>query len=167
MAARTPKKPRFIKPANVFKQKVGSGGIEAGLVEQAQEFIETARLDYMPYAKAYLKEFGGALKKLDVKNHDIKEKKQIIIAPVMQLKASGGMFHYQLLSDVADIALQFLENVEDINEDAVEILQAHQNTLEAIVKNNLTGDGGREGYALVVELNKACKRYFSKHKKAE
>lgn len=165
MTAPSSKKPRFVKPPNILKDKVGAGGIDPSRIDKAQALIESVNADYVPYAKNYLQEFSSALKNIDSSNDNQQQKKHHIIGPVMQLKASGGMFQYQLLSDVADIALQFLENVEEMNADAVEVLRAHEHTIEAIIKNALTGDGGREGYALVVELDKACKRYFSKHKK--
>lgn len=160
-----PRKPRFIKPPNKLKQKVGHGGIDEKLLEKGQKAIETADLDFLPYAQTYLKQLSESTQRARESNDNLKETKDKIIAPVMQLKANGGMFQYQLVSDVADIALQFLEAIEDINDDAFDVLRAHENTMNAIISNKLKGDGGREGYALVKELDQACKRYFAKYKK--
>lgn len=81
----------------------------------------------------------------------------------MQLKANGGMFHYQLISDVADICLQFVESIKEYDAEVLEIIEAYENTIDVILENKLRGDGGPEGYELVMELHKACKRYFKKH----
>jgi hypothetical protein len=158
---------RFIKPANILKQKVGTGGIDEALLEKSQKFIETAELDFLPYANQFLEDLVSRIKKAKTGKDTFQEKRDSLIRPVMQLKANGGMFQFQLVSDVADIALQFLEEVQEMNEDVFEVLSAHVGTIQVILTNNLRGDGGSEGYALVKELDKACKRYFAKYKKAE
>lgn len=81
----------------------------------------------------------------------------------MQLKANGGMFQYQLISEIAALALHFLENVETVNDDALQVVDVHAKTIHIIIANDLKGDGGKEGYALVKELEKACKRFFGKY----
>lgn len=156
--------PRFIKPPNKLKQKVGNGGIDEALLEQGQHFIESTDLDFVPIAREFLEELTRYAE--DAKSGKLKPEEGLekIVQPVMQLKANGGMFRYQLVSDVADIALQFLENVDAINEDGLEVIRAHENAIQVIIGNKLRGDGGAEGYALVKELHEACKRYFVKHK---
>ncbi len=153
---------RFIKPPNILKQKVGVGGIDEALLDQSQKHIENTELDFTPIAEKFLKEFSARIKK--AKTGKGKISIENTVAPIMQLKANGGMFRYQLLSDVADICLQFLEGIEDLNKDAIEVLVAHEKTLQLIIMHKLKGDGGGEGYALVKELDKACRRYFKKHK---
>lgn len=156
-------KTRFIKPPNVLKQKVGMGGIDEKLLEKAQEAINNTEVDFTPYAEQFLKQFSEfASICRTVKNFE--KEKEKIIAPVMQLKANGGMFRYQLLSEVADIALNFLEIIEAVNDDAYDVIKAHEKTLKAIVASRLKGDGGREGYALIKELDQACQRYYNKYK---
>ena len=81
----------------------------------------------------------------------------------MHLKANGGMFQYHLISDIADICLQFLEAIEEYNDEAIEIIKAHEQTIQIILDNKLKGNGGKEGYELVKELHQACSRYFKKH----
>jgi hypothetical protein len=163
------RKPRFIKPPNVLKQKVGTGGFDEKLVARSQEYIEKVEVDFIPYAEKYLQEFGAGVKAAASSNDNFKKVRDNIIRPVMQLKAHGGMFQYQLVSEVADIALQFLEAVDNdtINNETLDVLRAHENTLKVIITNKLKGSGGQEGFRLVQELDKACKRYFSKYKKAE
>ncbi len=160
------KTPRFIKPPNVLKKKVGTGGIDESLLERGQEAINTTEFDFAPYAMQFLKQLSEFAR--DAKSNDnFKAAKEKMIGPVMQLKANGGMFRYQLVSDVADIALQFLEAVDEANTDTFDVIRAHENTIKIIINNKLKGDGGREGYALIKELDGACQRYFSKYGKKE
>ncbi|MGB4056910.1 MAG: hypothetical protein WBK77_02360 [Alphaproteobacteria bacterium] len=161
----SPKKPRFINPPNVLKKKVGSGGIDEKLIVKSQDFVNNADIDFIPYAENFLKEFSQALREAE-KGSDFKSSREKIITPIMQMKAGGGMFKYQLVSEVADTAMQFLDavDVENVNNETFDILRAHENTLKVIVLNKLKGNGGREGFALIQELDKACKRYFTKYK---
>jgi hypothetical protein len=158
------KEPRFIKPPNILKQKVGTGSIDETLLEKSQAAINNPKIDFIPYAQQFLKQFSEFAKEART-NDNFKEAKEKIIGPVMQLKANGGMFQYQLVSDVADIALQFLETVETGNKDTFDVIKAHEKTIQVIIANKLKGDGGREGYALIKELDHACQRYFSKYGK--
>lgn len=169
-----PSKVRFIKPPNTLKQKVGSGGIDEKLLDQAQEVIKTTSFDFTPTAEKFLKEAEKQTKQAQKHAKEAKAKganfeklREKMIAPMMQLKANGGMFRYQLVSDVADLAMQFLEAIDELNDDGFKVLIAHMNTINVIVSNRLEGDGGKQGYALVKELHQACKRYFSKHKKSK
>lgn len=163
MSQKTAKKPRFITPPNLMKMKVGSGGISENLIEQAQHLIETNTLDFLPYARDYFNAYAAILKTL--KPDSGIEAAAAMIAPMMKLKASGGMFQFMLLSDVADIALDFLEKAKVMNADMLDVLKAHEKTLKIIIGSELKGNGGKEGKALTKELHEACKRYYSKHAK--
>lgn len=161
------RKPRFIKPPNVLKQKAGVGGFDEKLIARSQEFIEKNQVDFIPYAEQFLKDFAAGVKAASKNSDNFRDVRDDIIRPIMQMKANGGMFRYQLVSEVADIALQFVEAIEidSINEEALDVLRAHENTLKVIITNKLQGSGGAEGFKLVQELDKACKRYFTKYKK--
>jgi hypothetical protein len=155
------KKARFINPPNRIKTKVGSGGLSENLIERAQYHIETAEVEYEPEAQKHLKEIGDVIARLKAEKglHPVDP----LINPVMQLKASGGMFRYQLVSDVADIALNFIESLKAVNEAALDVVQAHLHTIHIIMNHKLKGSGGKEGFALIKELDNACQRYYSKY----
>lgn len=159
----TSKPARFINPPNRLKAKVGTGGIDTSLLDKAQHYIDTAKLDFISYAQRFLNEMSETA--LEAKNNNAN--KDAVILPVMQLKANGGMFQYQLVSDIADTCLNFLETIQEFNNDAYNVVKIHESTINVIITNQLKGDGGQEGLALLKELDQACKRYFSKHKKPE
>ena len=161
------KKVRFIQPRNTLKQKVGGGGIDPRLIEQAQSLIDDGDFDFIPMAQEMVKHLGQKI--LEAKKDNISDAEAVktslnnIAISVMRLKGSGGMFQYQLISDVAEVSLTFLENLEVLNDDVFEILDAHKKTLEAIIARDLKGRGGPEGTALINELHQASTPYFSKH----
>lgn len=157
----TVKKPKFINPPNKLKAKVGGGGIAPERLKQAQEYINNNSVDFIPQAKSFLDlvtEFA-----VEAKNSRENFDRNKLTNPIMQLKANGGMFRYQLISDVADICLLFVETINEMNDDAYEVIQAHVNTISIIINNQMSGRGGKEGAALLKELEKACKRYLDKY----
>lgn len=160
-----PKKAKFITPPNRLKLLAGSGGLPKSVIERAQKVMDEYQVDFAPEAQKLIVHMKDAASKIiEAVNENKPYNKEDIINPVMQLKANGGQFKYQLISDVADICLQFLENVEEYNTEALDVVAAHMTTIQIIIKNNLTGDGGKEGEHLVEELHSACTRYFQKYK---
>lgn len=162
MGADNKKDVNILKANRLLQAKVGTGDIDEKLVAKSQKIIEANKVDFIPLATQYINELEavikagrkGSGKDLDVLQH--------MIAPVMQLKANAGMFNYELVSRLADIMLNFLETVDKIDEDVIDIAEAHCKSIHKIIAGKMTGDGGDFGAELVTELKDACKRYFAK-----
>ena len=155
------KKVRFINPPNKLKEKVGGGGIAPDRLLKAQEYINNNEFDFLPYAQTFIESVKKYISK--AKSAKSEPDRNNLITPIMHLKANGGMFKYDLISQVADICLNFVESVDVMNDDAYEVVNAHINTITIITHNKMTGPGGNEGSALIKELQKACQRFFKKH----
>ncbi len=156
-------KVRFIDPPNILREKVGSGGIESLRLKRAEEYIDESPVDFAPIAQEMMKRLDDIV--ADAKSGKIHGSDAVdkLTQPIMEIKANGGMFKYMLASEIADIVLNFLENIDELNNEVYDIIAAHQNTLTVIVTNKLRGSGGREGKALAQELYGACKRYYRKY----
>lgn len=163
---RTPKRrAEFIKPPNTLKAKVGSGGLSEDILNKAQALLENNTVDFLPLAEMYL---GSMMKGIEnAKNtlheNDLEYTISLMLYPAMQLKANGGMFHYPLVTRIADKLIQFLEVLDDLDIEAVEIVLAFHTTIRAVVLGRITGDGGTHGADLLDALNDACMRYFEKN----
>jgi len=154
--------PKFISPLNKLKEKVGSGGISSEKLQKGQDFLEKNTVDFTPHANDLLARLRELMANINpvVPSHTTLEE---IVKIVMQLKANGSMFHYQLLSMTSDVLLRFMEKVRIVDADFLDILNVYTNILTAILNKRLTGNGGHEGYALTQELNNACQRYNRKN----
>ena len=158
---------KVITPRHILREKIGYGGIDPVALNRAEESIAKNDVDFQPYAQDFLARIDKAVsaaRSLEVRNRSVVD---TIVRPVMELKASGGMFKYPLVTEIADILLDFLEGLDSLNSDAFGIIDAHQKTLQVIINSKLTGDGGRAGKALADELYGACKRYQKKHPPAK
>lgn len=157
--------PKFIEPPNTLKVKVGHGGIPPELLKKSQEYIENNPMEFGPFAEEYLEEIENNIQKLD--SHPSLKTDKIFLdqfaQPIMGLKANGGMFKYPLISMIADVALQFLDKIAELNSDGLDIIRAHNKSISMIIQANLKGYAGPEGQKITEELSEACNRYFKKY----
>lgn len=159
-------KARVIKANLMLQAKVGTGIIEDEKIKKMEQTMEEAKVDFAPMANIFLNELAVAISKARTMNEGTNNSTDAVIAamtePVMQIKANAAMFDYQLVGNLANVVLNFLENIEGIDKTVIEIVDAHQKTLTIIVKSKMMGTGGEYGQKIETELKDACKRYFSK-----
>lgn len=159
------RKAEYLRPPNTLKAKVGSGGISDAILDKAQALLENNVVDFQPLAEIYLQSLMKAIETAQ-KNHDKQDHETLIAAmiyPAIQLKANGGMFHYPLITTMADRLIQYLEVIVEPDLDAVEIVLAFHTTLRAVIMGRVVGNGGRHGQELLAALNDACMRYFERY----
>lgn len=161
------RKAEFITPPNTLKSKVGSGGLSEDILDKAQKLLENNTVDFLPLGEMYLNTLMKGIE--TAKNASPDEDQEHLITlmlyPGMQLKANGGMFHYPLVTKIADKLIQFLEVIEVPDIEAIEIVLAFHTTIRAVILGRISGDGGRHGDELIEALNDACMRYFDKSRK--
>ncbi|MCB1556772.1 MAG: hypothetical protein KDJ15_05610 [Alphaproteobacteria bacterium] len=156
-------KARYYTPPNFLREKVGSGGIDPKILNKAQTFLDEHDVEFAPFAARFLAMLEEAIR--DVRSGKLTGKAALsaLTGPIMELKANGGMFRYRLVTEIAGVILNFLENLDELNEDALHLVDAHRKTLDVIAMNNLKGDGGAEGRKLAMALYEACRRYYAKY----
>ena len=155
----------FITPPNILKSKVGSGGLSESILDKAQKLLEENTQDFRPLGEMYLKAMdkGVEMAKGEKNHDDLETLISHILYPAMQLKANGAMFQYDLVSEIAEKLVYFLEVITELDIEAVEIVLAFHTTLNAVVQGEIKGDGGEHGQDLLIALNNACLRYFDKN----
>jgi len=160
------RKAEFIKPPNLLKAKVGAGGLSENIINKAQALLENNTVDFGPLAELYLASMmrGIEMAKKTGADDDHEHAITAMLYPGMQLKANGGMFHYPLVTRIADKLIQFLEVLVEPDIESIEIVLAFHTTIRAVTMGKITGDGGAHGDNLMAALDEACMRYFEKYK---
>lgn len=160
------RKAKFFSPPNFLKEKVGSGGLNDAVLTRAQDLLENHAVDFIPLAQMYVKQMKKGINEAYASGKETTSEKTIskILMPCVQLKANGTMFHYPLITRIADRFVQFMEVIEQLDEETLEITEAFLTALKIIISGRIKTDGAAQGEALVEELNSACMRYFEKHK---
>ena len=163
------RKPRrnaeFINPPNIMKQKAGFGGLSEDILDKAQKLLEENSENFVPLAHLYLTTLMQGIEMAKGYSHadDTEQVIANMLYPAMQLKANGGMFHYNLVTRIADKLVGFLEVLDEPEIEAVEIVLAFHTAIHAVIHGQITGNGGEKGEELLVALNDACLRYFERH----
>lgn len=153
---------KLVTPPNVLKKKAGHGGFDPAVLTKAQTTLEENTVDFKPIAVEFLALLGDALAKAKEGTENRDESVDAIIYPAMQLRAQGAMFHYPLITQIADILVNFLETVTAIDKDVRDIVNAHKVSINVVLANQMKGDGGKVGKGLCDELVEACARYKMK-----
>lgn len=166
VAALVERKARVIKANTILQAKVGLGPLDDKVLGRCQDVMENNKIDFSPVAKEYLAMLADTITMTREGKLSHNDAIQAMANPVMQLKAHASMFHYTLVGKLANIMLSFLESVETIDNDVIDIVDAHHKTLKTIISKRLSGDGGNGGETLKAELIEVIRRYNSKRKDA-
>lgn len=160
-------RPELFSPVNLLKQKVGSGGIDEARIEKAQTLIQGVSNDVF---RELINELLSILQTLiALCRHEQYYNTQKLIedfaATFVQIKAHGAMFRYPLMSSIANNAIRFLDNLTDVDGKALDVLQAHCDSIHLVKSKKLEGDGGEKGAEIKKALADACQRYFNQKSK--
>ena len=153
---------RVFKASYDLQSKVGKGPLDEDTVRRCQAVLDREASGFEDLAGDILDRLELAIEKARLGKHNENDLIEAMTQPVMELKANARMFKYGLVSSLANIMLGFLESIEKLDKDAIEIVSAHQKTLHAIISREMKGDGGEYRVLLEKELRDAIRRYFSK-----
>jgi hypothetical protein len=173
-------KVKITKASRELQIKAGTGEIDPVRIQKAEKVIVEKTKDFEPVVIPILSrlqqgvlEAKQGLQKIENPaagehrtfaeiNDIMKSMISGITQPVMDLKATAKMYRYDLISAMANIMLDFLEKLTDLDKDAIEIVEAHHKTISLLLTKKVSGAGGTTGELLQTELQDACQRYFAK-----
>lgn len=144
-----------------LQQKVGLGEIDSRALLLSQKIIDENKIDFVPIAMKFLLELEDAVALAKSETEPTKKTIERIYNPIMQIKANGIIFKYNLVGNLAKIALEFLDKVNELDEIVIAIIEAHTRTLRHLLEKRTSGDGGETGATFEDELTKACGRYMA------
>lgn len=151
---------QLIKANNLLQAKVGLGLIPHDMILKSQSIIEKNQFNFKPTALFFLDQFRSALEEIHQNSHTSRRSIENLIDPIMQIKANARIFKYTRLGDLASIMLNFLEGINDLDKDVLDICEAQHRTFTYIVQEELLGDAGSIGQKFENELEAVCKRYI-------
>ena len=148
-----------IKADKYLQQKVGTGQINPNIITRSEKIMEEIKVDFAPIAKGFLNEFKKAIDVAEKSETLCNKIKEEITISIMQLKANASTFKHNLIGELSNTTLEFLESTAEIDDVILEILNAQHTTLLHLVNIDTKSDGGKAGEALKIELEEAYKRY--------
>ena len=148
-----------IKADKYLQQKVGTGQINPNIITRSEKVMEETKVNFAPIAKGFLNEFKKAIDAAEKSETLCKDIKEEITFSIMQLKANASTFKHDLIGELSNTTLEFLESTKEIDDVILEILKAQHSTLSHLVNMDTKSDGGKAGESLKTELEEAYIRY--------
>lgn len=153
---------RIFRASKALQEKAGTGDIDPQLIRKADLYLQDHSEDFRPLAVELVSRLESIIGEIRRTEDFSPDSLDTLGAAVMEIKANGRMFRYDLASTLAATVLDFLEMLDRLDEDALELAQALQTCLKVIVARNITGGGGLDGHHLRTEMDEACLRYRRK-----
>ena len=119
---------RIIRATNLLRSKIGTGKISPEVIQECQKVIEENDIDFSPLAREFLDSLAQTIRLTRAREISEQQAVERMAGCVMQLKANAAVFHYRLVGNLAQVMLGFLENLTHIDDNALEIVDAHLKT---------------------------------------
>lgn len=165
---KTPSDVWYWRLPNSLRERVASGmfgaeekgEVPSDLLEQAEEQLERAALDFTKWAADYLAKLSDlcteALMEPGGRSRHFGE----IHTLALELRGQGGTFGYSLITTFGKMLFDVTGEGCSESDSAVEIVKCHVDSMRGVIREGVTGDGGEIGQALI----KGLKQSIESHK---
>ena len=159
---------RYYRFRNHLKDKALMGGGEGGPGRISQTALEKAEAEFDKMAEDYPDWVQGHLRRLYEQHGrcvDTPEKRREHFKTLNQIahdmKGQGGTFGYPLISQFGDSLYHFTKpkDGQPIEDNEIEIVKAHIDSMKAVISGRIGGDGGEVGRELKQSLDAAIEKY--------
>ncbi len=137
----------------------GKGEIPSDLLEEAEQQLQRAALDFASWATEYLAKLTDlctqALLQPGRRNEYFGEIHEL----ALELRGQGGTFGYPLISLIGKMLFDVTHDGCREDDNAVEIVKCHVDSMRAILREKVAGDGGEQGKALVAGLRASINKF--------
>jgi CheY-like chemotaxis protein len=153
----------YFRLPNNLKEKAGGGGFKGAaeipldLLEEAEQQLERAALDFTTWAQDYLAKLSDLCARAleaDVEGGRGMHFQEINLL-ALELRGQGGTFGYPLISTFGKMLYDATGEGCREDDNAVGIVKAHIDAMRAVLREKISGDGGKIGRALLGSLKKA------------
>lgn len=156
---------KFILP-NSLRDKVGGLGAKGGgelpteLLEQAESELERSALEFTDWARNYATNLAKLHKKASESEEAVRHNCVVEINMLAhELRGQGGTFGYPLITTFGKMLYE--STLEGCREDdrAIEMIKAHIDSIAVVIREKVSGDGGKLGRELLASLKAAIEKY--------
>jgi len=153
----------YFRLPNNLKEKAGGAGFKGAaempldLLEEAEQQLERAALDFTTWAQNYLAKLAALCEQALSADEEGGRGRffQEINLLALELRGQGGTFGYPLISTFGKMLYDATGEGCREDDNAVGIVKAHIDAMRAVLREKVSGDGGEVGRALLASLQKA------------
>lgn len=146
---------RYFPSPKTIRNRVGKGfEFDDETIAEVQRELEQWSEDFVDWTKIHVKKLDAALAKcamVDTKGrHGILEE---INHHAHELRGLGGTFGFPLVTTVSMSLFDLTLGKVTPTDECLSLIKTHVDTLRAVIRENVRGEGGPIGQELVQELN--------------
>lgn len=145
-----------ITPPNPLeKAKTGDGPvkIDPNVLRQAEQAVAELQDDYTSWAQKDIDGLREAVLSARQNPAALDAAIPEIYKRALDLKGQGGGFGYDLITSIGDLLTKFMEARQKIGARDFAIISAHIDAMQAVIREDIKGDGGRIGLQVVDGLS--------------
>lgn len=151
----------LISPSTTLQTKAGTGWIAPDKIKACQAMLDNNSYDFAPIGTAILDRLQTPIEKARDGKITRPHAHEKILECVMQLKANGTMFQYPIVTSLCAVVMSFLETIENLDDQALEIAQTLHNHLSLIFEKQVKKTTSAPAKAMEKEIKSICHAYFT------
>ncbi len=155
----------LFKLPNLLKQKMGLENMKVPfempdeVLAEAEETLEREAEGFLDWAKQYLDELSEKISQAFEDQAHRAEHLAEVNRIAHELRGQGGTFGYPLITLFAKSLYETTAYPCREDDANLEICRAHLDTLRAVIREKIEGDGGAVGRQLMMALNQAIQKF--------
>ena len=157
----------IITPPNLLKAKVTVGGpnaVDEAALARAEQVIAGMKGSYIEWVKSDFERVETAYKRLVNGEGERSANLDEIFSVSHDMKGQGGSFGYDLVTAIANHLCRLIEKFGEQNPDDLEneAIRIHIEAMKLVITQDMSGDGGDTGKAILAGIQKMDARIVSK-----
>ena len=158
----------LFKVPNYLKEKMGSNAmrqdfvIPEDILAQAEQAMPRESAGFVSWAKRYLDNLSKEVDVAKAQDKDRTTNFQEINMIAHELRGQGGTFGYPLITLFSKSLYESTKAPCKMDDTALEIAKAHIDTMRAVIREEIEGDGGEIGQQLFKSLKLAIAKIEKK-----
>lgn len=158
----------LFKLPNFLKQKMGSNAmrqdfvIPQNVLQAAEAELKREAEGFIGWAKEYLERLSRQVAEAKGRTADRTAHFEEINLIAHELRGQGGTFGYPLITIFAKSLYDVTKPPCNHDDAMLEIVKAHIDTMRAVMREKIEGDGGEVGQALFKSLRLAIAKHVAK-----
>lgn len=153
---------RFYTPPRQLRAKTGGDiGIDPARVARIQNDLDSWNEEFINWTVEFIKRLRVLLAKAQREEPASRRAKFSRINQIAhELRGQGGIFGYPLVSSVAKSLFELTKDTLDRSDDCLILVRNHIETLQAVLRDEVRGDGGTVGLEIVKAMRLANARFL-------
>lgn len=144
--------------------KVGKGPVDKQLLKKISNAAQQWQYRDKNYLSNVTEELERSVKAARSSGKTSAHSKDEIIAKVMDLKANGSLMQYEAISELANIVLEFADNLDTLDDKVLRLVYSLTQIVQMILSGRIDNDDTPARQAFAREITKVCKKYNERYR---